>query len=67
VDALLAPRRPDEHLLDDHPRATLTNGRPCSVDGQADAANKRITDALGTPEAEQDRGDEDDPDSKPAA
>jgi integrase len=37
------------------------------IDGQADAANQRITDALTTPEADQDRGGEDDAGSKPAA
>jgi hypothetical protein len=37
------------------------------IDGQADAANKRITDALSLPEAEQDPDDEDDADSEPAA
>jgi integrase len=37
------------------------------IDGQANAANQRITDALGTPEAEQDPGDEGDADSEPAA
>jgi hypothetical protein len=35
------------------------------IDGQADVANRRITDALSTPEAEQDPGDEGD--SEPAA
>jgi hypothetical protein len=37
------------------------------IDGQADAANQRITDALSTPEADQDPGDEGDADSEPAA
>ena len=37
------------------------------IDGQANAANQRITDALSTPEAEQDPGDEGDADSEPAA
>jgi integrase len=37
------------------------------IDGQASAANQRITDALSTPEAEQDPGDEGDADSEPAA
>jgi integrase len=37
------------------------------IDGQADAANQRIADALGTPEAEQDHGDEGDAESEPAA
>jgi hypothetical protein len=37
------------------------------IDGQADAANKRITDALGTQNAEQDPGDEGDSDSEPTA
>jgi integrase len=37
------------------------------IDGQADAANKRITDALGTQEAGQDPGGEGDDDSKQAS
>jgi hypothetical protein len=37
------------------------------IDGQASAANQRITDALSTPEAEQDPGDEGDAGSEPAA
>jgi integrase len=37
------------------------------IDGQADAANQRITDALSTPEAEHDPGDEGDVGSEPAA
>jgi integrase len=37
------------------------------IDGQANAANQRITDALGTPEAEQDPDDEGDADSESAA
>ena len=37
------------------------------IDGQADAANQRITDALSTPQADQDPGDEGDADSEPAA
>jgi hypothetical protein len=37
------------------------------IDGQADAANKRITDALSTPDVEQDPGEEGDADSEPAA
>ena len=37
------------------------------IDGQADAANQRITDALSTPEADQDPGDEGGVDSEPAA
>jgi integrase len=37
------------------------------IDGQANAANQRITDALSTPEADQDPGDEGDADSEPAA
>ena len=37
------------------------------IDGQADAANQRITDALGTTEADQDPGDEGDDNSEPAA
>ena len=34
------------------------------IDGQADAANQRITDALGTTEPESDPGDEEDDDSE---
>jgi hypothetical protein len=34
------------------------------IDGQADAANKRITDALSIPEADQNPGDEGDADSE---
>lgn len=37
------------------------------IDGQADAANQRITDALGTTESEPGRGDEGDAASEPAA
>jgi integrase len=37
------------------------------IDGQAEAANQRITDALATPGAEPDPGDEGDGDSEPAA
>ena len=37
------------------------------IDGRADAANKRITDAFSTPEAEQDAGEEGDADSELAA
>ena len=37
------------------------------IDGQADAANQRITDALSAPEADQDPGDEGDAESEPAA
>jgi hypothetical protein len=37
------------------------------IDGRADAANTRITDALSTPEAEQDAGEEGDADSELAA
>ena len=37
------------------------------IGGQADAANQRITDALGTTEADQNPGDEGDADSEPAA
>jgi hypothetical protein len=36
------------------------------IDGQADAANQRITEALGALEVEQDPGDEGDADSEPA-
>jgi hypothetical protein len=37
------------------------------IDGQAHAANQRITDALGTTEAGHGPGDEGDADSEPAA
>ena len=37
------------------------------IDGQADAASKRITDAPGTPDAEQDPGGDGDGDSEQAA
>ena len=37
------------------------------IDGQADAANQRITDALGTTDTDQDAGDEVDAGSDPAA
>lgn len=37
------------------------------IDGQANAAKRRITDAISTPEAEQDPGDEGDADSEPTA
>ena len=37
------------------------------IDGQADAANQRITDALGTTEPESGPGDEGDAGSEPAA
>jgi hypothetical protein len=37
------------------------------IEGQADAANKRITDALSTPEAGQDPGDEGDGGSEQAS
>jgi hypothetical protein len=37
------------------------------IDGQADAANQRITDALTTPDADQDTGDEGNAGSDPAA
>ena len=37
------------------------------IDGQADAANQRIADALGTQDAEQDPGDEDDGDIEQAS
>ena len=37
------------------------------IDGQADAANQRITDALGTPEAEPGPGGEEDDGSESAA
>ena len=37
------------------------------IDGPADAANKRIADALGTQDTEQDPGDEKDGDSEQAS
>jgi integrase len=37
------------------------------IDGQADAANRRITDALGTKDAESEPGGDEDGDSEPAA
>ena len=37
------------------------------IDDQADAANQRITDALGTKDAEPEPGDEEDGDSKKAS
>jgi hypothetical protein len=37
------------------------------IDGQADAANRRITDALGTPESEPGPGEEGDDDSEQAS
>jgi hypothetical protein len=37
------------------------------IDGQADAANQRSTDALGTTEPEPGPGEEGDADSEPAA
>ena len=37
------------------------------IDGQAEAANQRITDALSTPGAEQDTGGEGNAASEPAA
>ena len=37
------------------------------IDGQADAANQRITDALSTQDARQDPGDEGDDDSEQAS
>jgi hypothetical protein len=37
------------------------------IDGQADAANQRITDALSTTGADQDSGDEGDADSEQAS
>jgi hypothetical protein len=37
------------------------------IDGQADAANQRITDALGTTESESGLGGEQDDESEPAA
>ena len=37
------------------------------IDGQADAANRRITDALGSQDDTRDPGDEEDGDSKQAS
>jgi hypothetical protein len=37
------------------------------IDGQADAANRRITDALGTKDAEPEPGDEQDGDTEQAS
>jgi hypothetical protein len=37
------------------------------IDGQADAANQRITDALGTKDTEPDPADEEDGDSEMAS
>jgi hypothetical protein len=37
------------------------------IDGQAAAANQRIAEALGTPDAEEDPGDEDDDDIEQAS
>jgi integrase len=37
------------------------------IDGQADAANRRITDALGTPDTQPEPGDERDGDSEQAS
>jgi hypothetical protein len=48
-------------------RAVLLKIYAHCIDGQADAANKRITDALSTPETERNPGDEGDADSEPAA
>jgi hypothetical protein len=44
-----------------------SRSKPHCIDGQADAANKRITDALGIQDAEQDPGDEGDGDSEQAS
>ena len=49
-----------------HGAAVLLKIYAHRIDGQADAANERITDALGTQDTEQDPGDEGDGDSKQA-
>jgi len=49
-----------------HGAAVLLKIYAHCIDGQADAANERITDALGTQDTEQDPGDEGDGDSKQA-
>jgi hypothetical protein len=41
--------------------------RLSSIDGQATAANQRIAEALGTPDAEEDPGDEGDGDMEQAS
>lgn len=50
-----------------HGVAVLLKSYAHCIDGQANAANQCITDALGAPEAEQDPGDEGDADREPAA
>jgi hypothetical protein len=50
-----------------HGVAVLLNIYAHCIDGLADAANQRITDALGTTESEPGSGDEGDADSEPAA
>jgi carbamoyl-phosphate synthase large subunit len=54
-------------LPDEHGVAVLVKIYAHCIGGQADAANQRITDALGTAEPEPGPGDEGDDDSKPAA
>jgi hypothetical protein len=55
------------NALRGHGVAVLLKVYAHCIDGQADAANQRITDALSTPEAEHDSGDEGDADSEPTA
>ena len=52
---------------DGHGVAVLLKIYAHCIDGQADAANQRITDALGTTEADQDPSGEGDASSEPAA
>jgi hypothetical protein len=46
---------------------SCSRSTPHCIDGQATAANQRIAEALGTHDAEQDPGDEDDDDTKQAS
>ncbi len=50
-----------------HGVAVLLKVYAHGIDGQADAANHRITDALATPGTDQDPGDEGDDDSEHAS
>jgi hypothetical protein len=50
-----------------HGVAVLLKIHAHCIDGQADAANQRFTDALGTTESEPGPGDESDAGSEPAA
>jgi hypothetical protein len=50
-----------------HGVAVVLKTYPHCIDGQANAANKRITDALGTQDTGHDPGEEGDSDSEPAA